>query len=164
MSQQTLITALIAIVVVVLVIGRQFVPRRVKEGRFWIFPVIITLYGLYTIAQHPPTGLLDLGLLAFNIVVAIALGFARGYSMRYWRDATGQMMRQGTILTFGLWVVSFGIRFGLEYVVYHGFTGQAQAELPLFIGATLLAQAGAMWMRVQAMDGNAAPTSYISSR
>jgi small-conductance mechanosensitive channel len=155
MSEQSLITGLVAAVVVVVVIGRQFLPQRVNGGRFWVFPVILTVYGLYEIGKQPPAGAVDVALLALNVVVGIALGFARGYSMRYWRDATGQLMRQGTILTFALWVLSFGIRFGLEFVVYHGFTGRAQSELPLFIGATLGAQALAMWMRTQRVgDGS----------
>jgi hypothetical protein len=161
MSEQSLIQIVVVAGLIIFLIGRQFVPQRVNGGRTWLFPIIITIYGLYLIAQHPPTALIDLGLLGLNVVVGLVLGFARGYSMRYWRDAAGQMMRQGTILTLLLWVVSFGARFGLEFAIHGGFTAQAQTELPLFVGVTLGAQSLAMWMRTQHVDSRETYASTI---
>jgi hypothetical protein len=144
-----MIQGVVIAALVILMIGRQFVPQRVNGNRAWIFPAALTVFGLYLIGQHPPTGALDIVLLGVNLTVGIVLGFGRGYSMRYWRDAAGSWMRQGTILTFGLWVLMFGLRFGLDFVVHGSFTPQAQAELPLFIGATFGAQAIATWLRMQ---------------
>lgn len=152
MSQQSVIQGVVIAALVIFMIGRQFVPQRANGGRTWLFPAAFTVLGLYLISQHPPTGALDIALLSVNLLVGIVLGFGRGFSMRYWRDAAGLWMRQGTILTFLLWVLLFGLRFGLEFLLHGSFTAQAGAELPLFIGATFSAQAIAAWLRIQRVD------------
>jgi hypothetical protein len=137
---------LIGIALIVFLIGRQFVAQPVNEGRLWLVPLALTVYGVYLISQTPPGGLLEIALLMVNVVVAGVLGVARGMSMRVWRDAAGRLLQQGTLVTFGLWLVLLVVRVGLG-VLFPGAV--AFSQLPLFIGVTLGAQAIVMLARLE---------------
>jgi hypothetical protein len=140
--------------VILLLIGRQFVPQQVKEGRFWIAPVIMIGYGLYLFVQSPPASAVDVALIAGNVAVAAVLGFARGWTVRVWRDAQGFLMRQGTILTVALWVLSFAVKIGLDLALHVNIS---TASILLFAGVSFGAQALALVLRVPGLLGGRDP-------
>ena len=140
-------TILIGVALVVFLIGRQFTPQPVKEGRLWLFPLALTVYGIYEMSQTPPSSVVDIAMLAVSVVTGAVLGFGRGMSMRLLRTSTGQLMQQGTLLTVGLWVLSVALRIGLGFLAHGAFDTN---ELPLFLGITFGAQALAVLLRTGA--------------
>jgi hypothetical protein len=152
---------LIGIPLIVFLIGRQFTPQPVKQGRFWLFPLAITVYGLYLIYQTPPGGPIDIALLAVNLVAGAVLGFGRGATMKLWRTPAGRLMQQGTLLTFGLWLLTIGVRIGLGLLAGGAFHG---SELPIELGVTLGAQAVAMLLRMESLGSRAGEPYFEAVR
>lgn len=136
--------------VIILLIGRQFVPRQVREGRFWIAPVIMIGYGLYLFVQSPPSNPMEVALIVANVVIGAVLGFGRGWTVRVWRNAQGILMRQGTIVTVALWVLSFAVKIGLD-LAFH--VNISTASILLFAGVSFGSQALALAFRVPGLLG-----------
>jgi hypothetical protein len=136
--------------VILILIGRQFLPQQVRAGKFWIAPVVMIGYGLYLFLQSPPSSALDLALIAGNVAIAAVLGFARGWTVRVWQNAQGIVMRQGTVLTVALWIVSFALKFGLDLALHVNIT---TASILLFAGVSFGSQALALALRVPGLIG-----------
>lgn len=136
--------------VILLLIGRQFVPQQLMAGRFWIAPVIMIGYGLYLLVQSPPSNPVDVALIVANVVVGAVLGFGRGWTVRVWRNAQGILMRQGTIATVALWVLSFAVKIGLDLAFHVNISA---ASVLLFAGVTFGSQALALAFRVPGLLG-----------
>lgn len=152
-------TYLIVAVVIVVVIGRQLLPGPINERRLLLLPLAATVYGLYLMSKTPHPGLLDLALLAVNLGLGAVLGVGRGATVKVWRGADGVLMSQGTLLTLGLWLVSFAIRIGFG-VLSHG--AMNTADLALFVGVTFGAQSAVLWMRMQAVGATREPARTLT--
>jgi hypothetical protein len=153
-------TIVIYAAVILLLIGRQFMPQQVKAGRFWIAPVLMIGYGLYLFVQSPPSGALDTALIVVNVIIAGGLGFARGWTVRVWRDAQGFLMRQGTLLTVALWVLSFGVKIGLDLALHVNIS---TASMLLFAGISFGSQALALAVRVPGLLSSRSPMDGIGA-
>lgn len=135
---------LIIAVIVIFFIGRQFMPRQLSDKQLWLLPVAATVYGLYQMTRTQPSGLIDIAMLVANVTLGAVLGLGRGLTMKVWRSAGGSLMTQGTVLTLVLWVVSFGLRFGIGFLSHSAVN---MTELPIFIGVTFGMQNAAIWLR-----------------
>lgn len=152
---------LVLVLIAAYVLIRQFVARTVDPRRLLLMPAVLLFLGLSR--WSPPNaatagGLAALGLLAFNVAVAVALGLARGLSMRTWRDAAGAYWVKGTLLTAGLWVATILVRLAtMGLSVAAGFSmGDLRSELPLLLGITIGAQNLVVWLRTSARTDLAA--------
>ena len=152
MNQQYLLTAVIGAALVLFVIYRQLRMQPVEGRRLVVFPLVLAVLGLYSLANKPPATSAALIALVASLASAIVLGLARGVSMRVWRDA-GSVLRQGVAITVALWIIAIALRIGIGAIAHRDGVAQSVTvgELPLFLGVTLAAQNVVIWMRAQAL-------------
>jgi hypothetical protein len=144
--------ALIVVAAVIFVIVRQFLPRRLSDGRAWVVPLILFALGLSGLNGSDLTA--TAGPLAISAAVAIGTGILRAMSFRLWLDGQGRAWAQGTLVTLGLWILLLAARVGLT-VAFGAVDPTASAhlasELPLIAGLTLGVQFLVLWWRGRAL-------------
>jgi hypothetical protein len=96
------------------ILSRQRRIRPVPRVLSLRFPLVVGVIGLvdvlsYTNSHHPSHGA-DLWVLATFAVGALLLGAIRALTVRIW-TSNNWVVRQGTGITLGLWVVSFALHF-----------------------------------------------------
>jgi hypothetical protein len=97
------------------ILSRQRRIRAVPRVLSLRFPIIAGVIGLidllsYTDTHHHITGSDYLWVLATFVVGALLLGAVRALTVKIW-TSNNWVVRQGTWLTIGLWVVSFALHF-----------------------------------------------------
>ena len=133
----------LAVVVVVLVVARQFKARKVSADgpRMLILPAVLAFLALKEGHLVDPAHKdAAVALLVVSIVVEVGMGFAWGFTTRIWRDASGTAWFKGTAATGFAWVGMIAVRV-LLYVVA-GAMGIATGE-----GAILLGLAAVLLVR-----------------
>ena len=113
-------------------VPRAFQPR---------LPVFLGVLGLFSIfaysgAHHVPASTWG-WVLASLAVGALGVGALRGISMRV-MARNGWVVRQGTVATMALWVVSFVVHFAAD--ARAGVAGLEGASFLLWLGLTLATQ------------------------
>ena len=84
MNTQLLFSILLGIVLLAWISYRQFTWRAVREGRVWMLPAILAVVGIGILAQSNQTvTAVDLGLLAFEILISVGTGTAMGMLARF---------------------------------------------------------------------------------
>src|ERR1019366_6428605 len=96
------------------ILSRQRRIRPVPRVLSLRFPIVVGVIGLidvlsYTTTHHPSHSAY-LWVLATFVVGALLLGAVRALTVRIW-TSNNWVVRQGTWLTMGLWVVSFALHF-----------------------------------------------------
>jgi hypothetical protein len=96
------------------VLSRQRRIRPVPRLLSLRFPIVVGVIGLidvlsYTDTHHPSHGAY-LWVLATFVVGALLLGAVRALTVKVW-TSHNWVVRQGTWLTLGLWVLSFALHF-----------------------------------------------------
>lgn len=139
MTQILAVVATIALVTGIAVL--QMRQSRVRIIPTTLVPVVLLVTG---------AGLLDPGMFhhrvevtifAASVVLAVALGLARGASMRVW-IVTSTAYRNGTRLTLALWITSLIIGFATstaEQATHHAPPSQG-LTIVLFLGLTIGSQ------------------------
>lgn len=135
---------------VLFAIGRQFLARPVSDGRWWLIPAGLFVYGLYQMTQQPLPGLAESAALGLDIVISIGSGLLRGLTTRVWVAADGRTMKRGTLVTLVAWVASFAARFGAAALFHTGFD---QPSLLVFLGISLGIQAAVVQLKAQREQG-----------
>lgn len=131
----------------IFVIYRQLAPRQVRgTGRLFVLPLALTAYGAYSLLQSPPAGATTWVLFVGELALAAVAGVARALTTRFWTNERGVLMQRGTWLTLLIWILFIGIRVG-SYALVGGALGTP--ELMLAVGASLLVQAGVIYLRSQ---------------
>src|SRR5690242_12488254 len=101
---------------VVLLIGRRLVGEPLQARRVFILPLVVAVVGAYQLSQlHHDLGAdvrpLDVGVLAAEAGLAVALGAVRGLTVQVFvRD--GHLWQRYRPLTIAVWVVSIAVRLG----------------------------------------------------
>lgn len=135
----------IGLAVLLYILIRQVIPRRVSMDAPVILLGILGLLGVAGIAfgvKSLPHGLsLDTALvLVAMFPVACAAGWSRAYTIRLYNGESDQLMRQGTVLTILLWLVSFGVHYAMAVWTDHlaggGLLGRASIYIYLAISLT----------------------------
>jgi hypothetical protein len=145
---------------VLFAIGRQFLPQPVNDGRWWLIPAGLIVYGLFQMTRQPLPGLAASAALGVDIVISIVSGLLRGLTTRVWVGADGRTMKRGTLLTFACWVASFGARFGALALFHTGFD---QPGLLIFLGVSFGIQAAVVQLKARGARGEA-PTKKPLAR
>lgn len=156
------LTVLIDVVVVVWILYRQIQVRRVRSQINLRVPAILGVIGLfelisYTDNHHVATKIV--GVLVLSMVVgAGGLGAIRAATVHIWQDGD-QVLRQGTWLTMGLWVISLALHFGADWWIdaWKGPSGLASVSLLLYMGITYGVQNAVVHRRAQGMLAAAGP-------
>ncbi|WP_427896306.1 hypothetical protein ACQHIV_20470 [Kribbella sp. GL6] len=149
-----LIGILIGVLVLVRVIGRQVTGSLVTPRSLALMPAVLLGVGLLSLASviHTATPG-ELGFLALESVVLIALGLARGASIRLTPTDAGPFQK-GTAATLVLWLVTIAFRVGTTFAAAalwpHNTFGQA--SIALTVGLTIGAQSAMVYRRALAMN------------
>jgi hypothetical protein len=131
-------------ILLILVLLRQIravpVPRLFQPR----LPVIVGVIGLFAMSSYAGDNHVSAaawGWVIGTIVVgAIGLGALRGLSMRVWAS-NGWVLRQGTAVTIGLWLLSLLVHFAVDAAGNHaGAAGLEGASFLLYLGVTLAVQ------------------------
>jgi hypothetical protein len=74
-----------------------------------------------------------------SLVIGGALGAARAFSAKLWRNQDGSAMSQGTPVTAVLWVISLGAHLAMEVGIDHStkIGGLGASSLLLYLAVTL---------------------------
>jgi hypothetical protein len=144
------------VVIVALVLYRQRMVRRVWPRLSLRLAGVLAVIGLiellsYTGSRHLSGAVVGVLVLSF-VVGAVALGALRAASVRIWR-VNNAVLRQGTWLTMGLWVLSLALHFGADWWIdaLHGPTGVASASLLLWLGVTYGVQNAVVHRRAEGL-------------
>ncbi len=120
----------IGVVVLVWVVSRQLTTRRLREN--YRLPIILGVIGIVQFATflkgNPRRDGAIAAAVAGSLVIAAAFGVARAVTVRVWRQ-DGQLLRRGTWLTAGLWVLAFAAHLGYDYLVAGDVTGKNGANV-----------------------------------
>ena len=131
-------------VILILVLLRQVRVRPVPRVFQPRLPVVIGVIGLLEVfsyaGNHHVSSSAWLWVIGTLVVGAVGLGVLRGLSTRVWAG-NGWVLRQGTALTMGLWLVSLLVHFVGDAEQGHaGAAGLEGASFLLYLGVTLCVQ------------------------
>ena len=142
----------LAVVVVVLVVARQFKARQVSQDgrRMLIVPAVLAVLafrdGGLVDPAHRDTAL---ALLVGGIVLEVGMGLAWGFTTRIWRDASGAVWYKGTRATAFAWTGMIVVRV-LLYAVAAGLgIATGQGALLLSLAAVLLVRKAVVTWRAR---------------
>jgi hypothetical protein len=132
----------VAVLVLVWLLKRQLTPRPVKEQQPYRTMVILAAVGVWQVAayvqgKHVPDAAWALLVLSFGVGVAIA--YVRGALVHVWRDGD-VLMRQGNVVTLGLWTVSIALHIGSDILIERTSSGIEQlgsVSLLLYVAVAL---------------------------
>jgi len=144
MVTQSLISVLIAALVVFRFAQHELKERVVKANTLWIRPVIllaITVWLIVLTLSVDPSGTPEM---IVALIAGIVLGAVTGLlivantSFRP-ADVPNAVRVQGSRITFAIWIGAFAIRFIARFVVPHG--ADPRTQLPLNAGTVALVAA-----------------------
>lgn len=153
------------LIVFALIIRRSLRERKVKTSRMWLYPAILGLIALYTMAHEPMPGPGAIAGFAGAAVLGAGLGYLRARHQQFTLDpATGEVSSKatpiGTILIGGFFVARFGLEFTTRARdVPHALGLQRATDLGLiFSFALMAAQRWEIWKRASAMRARQVPS------
>ena len=166
MSGSDVISLVIGLAVLALVLVRQLSTRRLSEN--YRLSVILAVIGVVQFVDflkgHPgnPSGITEA--VIGSLVLAAVFGVARAITVRVWRQG-GQLLRKGTWVTAGLWVVAVAAHYGYDALVAGHLTGKngssvGNATILLYLVISLTVQRFVLLARVRRQDAaGQVPTS-----
>jgi hypothetical protein len=122
------------------ILSRQRRIRPVPRVLSLRFPIIAGVIGLidllsYTDTHHHITGSDYLWVLATFVVGALLLGAVRALTVKIW-TSNNWVVRQGTWLTIGLWLLSFALHFVDGAGSHSGAANLEAASFLLYLAVT----------------------------
>jgi hypothetical protein len=151
-----MLDVVITLAVLVYILYRQ---RQVRPaaGTF-LLPIILLILGFIGLSAGKGRLTSDDGAILVALLVgdAVGLGVLRAWTVRLWRQ-DGTILRQGTWLTVGLWLVGFAI-----HEVVDVFVHLPVASLLLYLGVTLAAQQLMVQARVRRLEQRPAGGAWSS--
>ncbi|PSM38163.1 DUF1453 domain-containing protein [Streptomyces dioscori] len=148
-----LVDVLAIVAVVVLVIARQFRPRRLDaDRRWWVAPVVL----IFLAVREP--GLLDPGhrtasalLLGVELLIALVTGLGWAWTTRIWAAPDGAVWSRGSRAGVGVWITGIALRAGLAGLGAAFGLHQDTSALLLGLALTLLVRSGILAWRAQGL-------------
>jgi uncharacterized membrane protein HdeD (DUF308 family) len=137
-------TVALDILVILYVLSRQRMIRAVPRQLHLRVPVVLGVIGFfelinYTGSHHVSSTDYD-WVIGTLVIGAGVLGAVRAFTVKLW-TANNWVVRQGTALTFVLWLVSLGLHFvGDEGANHAGAGNFASTTLLLYVAVTLAVQ------------------------
>lgn len=137
------LTVVIDVLVLAWVLYRQRSLRRVPLRVGAQLPIFLGAIGLIEFVDYTDTHSVRasaLGVALASVMVGAGLsGALRAYTVRLWGGPGGRVLRQGTWLTMGLWLVSIAAHFGAFSLVdaLHGSSGIGPASLLLYLAVSI---------------------------
>jgi hypothetical protein len=150
----TAINAAVTVVILAIVLVRQFVPRQVR-ARPLIWVAVLLVLGVAPPGPAPATAT-GIALLVASLAVSAALAVPRATSMRLWLDEHGAAWRRGSVGTLWWWLAAIAVRIGFAAGGQLLF-GEPERAGSLWLGlaVTLGMQQLVLTKRVRALGGPA---------
>ena len=144
-----LANVLVICAVVVLVIVRQFKAQPITTDRgWWAIPAVLVFLAVREPdLLDPHHRVASVGLLAAELLVAVAMGFGWGRTSHVWTARDGSVWSKGTKATAVVWGAGIGLRLGLFGIGALLGVRQGSAALMLALAATLLVRSGVLAQR-----------------
>ncbi|HEX3958236.1 MAG TPA: hypothetical protein VHZ03_16645 [Trebonia sp.] len=159
MSQASITTLVIGIVVLALLIVRQVTTRRLREN--YRLMVILAVIGVIEFVNFLKghTGVDDPKIVvavAGSLVLAAVFGLLRALTVKVWRES-GQLLMKGSWLTGILWVIALAAHLGYDYLVVGSSAGKNATALGdstvlLYLAVSLTVQRLILLSRAARMD------------
>ena len=158
MSGAAVVSVVIGLAVLAWVLFRQLSTRRLSEN--YRLSLILAIIGAVQFVDflkgHPgnPSGITEA--VIGSLVLAAVFGVARAITVRVWRQG-GQLLRKGTWVTAGLWVVAVAAHYGYDDLVAGHITGKngssvGNATVLLYLMISLTVQQFVLLARVKRQD------------
>ncbi|MBO1335778.1 DUF1453 domain-containing protein [Streptomyces sp. VRA16 Mangrove soil] len=142
-------TALTIVVVVALVLVRQFRTERLAADRkWWVLPVILGVVAVRNGSltdPHHTTG--SVVLLAVGLLVSAGIGVGWAYTTRLWVDEQGDAWTKGTAATVGTWLAGIATRAGILGIGLAVGIHLGSSSLMLGFAVSLLVRSGLLMLR-----------------
>jgi len=159
MSQASITTLVIGVVVLALLIVRQLTTRRLRES--YRLMIILAVIGVIEFANFlkAHTGVDDPKIVvavAGSLVLAAVFGVLRALTVKVWRES-GQLLMKGSWLTGILWAIALAAHLGYDYLVVGSSAGKNGAALGnstvlLYLAVSLTVQRLLLLNRASRMD------------
>ncbi|HEY6789411.1 MAG TPA: hypothetical protein VI365_19090 [Trebonia sp.] len=159
MSQASLTTLVIGIVVLALLIVRQVTTRRLREN--YRLMIILAVIGVIEFASFLKgrTGVDDPKIVvavAGSLVLAAVFGLLRALTVKVWRES-GQLLMKGSWLTGILWAIALAAHLGYDYLIVGSSAGKNATALGdstvlLYLAVSLTVQRLILLSRAARMD------------
>jgi hypothetical protein len=126
---------LLVAALVIWMIAKRFAGAPVGS-RSLVVPAIMVIYGITQ--MHGRLGAADIALLAVELLIAVAAGVGRGYTIKlYLRD--GHLWQRYTLTTLGVWLAMIALRIGFAAGAAHlGASVSASAAVLVTFGLSLV--------------------------
>lgn len=107
------------LLVFVLILRRSLRERKVRTTRMWLYPAILGVAALYTMAHEPAPGMAAIAGFVGAAIAGAGLGYLRARHQLFTLDpATGEITSKATPLGTILMGAFFVARFGLEFFAH----------------------------------------------
>jgi hypothetical protein len=149
MTVAQILQILVILAIVALVVGRRLTGQPVSAGRLLALPAIVVVAGGSQLSRvHGRLTVLDVGLLAAEVVLGAAFGVARGATIQlYPRD--GHLWYRYRPLTIALWIASIVARIGVVILAHRFGAGLASSATFVLLGLSLLGEAAVVGIRAR---------------
>ena len=142
MSGSQVTNIAIGVAVVVLLVANQLRTRPVREGsaaRIVLVLGVIGVIELVDATKGRTVGPTTVAWIVASLLIGAALGAVRALTVRIRRAPDGSALRQGTVATALLWVVSLGAHLALEAAIDHStkIVGLGASSLLVYLALTL---------------------------
>ncbi|WP_042393899.1 DUF1453 family protein [Streptacidiphilus carbonis] len=145
----------LAVVVVILVVARQFRARQITgdSRRMLVVPAVLAVLAFrdHNLIDHAHRSA-SVALLVVSILLEVAMGFAWGFTTRVWQDASGAVWAKGTAATGFAWVGMIIARIGLYAIGSAMGVAAGQGVLLLSLAAVLLVRTAVVSWRAREMS------------
>lgn len=159
--------ALLISAAVVLIIVRQFRPRRISaDRRWWLVPAVLAalaLRGPGILDPRHPGG--SAALLAAELFIGLTTGAGWAWTTRIWTEPDGTVWSRSTRAAIAVWIVGIALRVSLFGVGAALGIHQDSSALLLALAATLLVRGGILvWRSRSAPSAEAQGRAYGDPR
>jgi hypothetical protein len=146
--------------VLILVLLRQVRIRPVRRVFRATLPIVLGVIGIFQMSayagDHHIAATAWAWVLGSLLIGAVGLGVLRGLTMRVW-SSNQWVVRQGTALTMGLWLVTLLAHFAVDGAT--GTRGLESSSFLLYLGLTIGAQAYVVYRRAQPLWNELGPNA-----
>lgn len=155
MTAGSIVNIVLIAAAVIWILWKQIRPAPVKTRLLVLAPLAMGYFGIRDTPASTWTSVADLALILIGAAFAIALGLARGGTIRVWREQDGRLWRRGTKLTLALWAALLAVRVIMAGVATS--TGHRAADAPgpilLSLALSFAAQNAVTGLRMTALAG-----------
>lgn len=150
---QTYIPYLIMAAALILMIRRNLRANRIRVQTLWLFPVVLLLIAILSIAQSPPHDATGMAILAVGVIGGVAAGWWRGKLTRITLDSesgvlTGKGSVVGLMLILALFIARYAVRTWAQTHPDRSGVAVAIADAAMAMGfVTLIVARLEMWIR-----------------